>query len=184
MCRAECLKLSGFVATWLCCALPPASAAPTVWTGLTFDFVNTPENPAQDVITPNVILARGTTSGLYNAATETFYSNDVSPASTLWATEFNNDPGITISAGNWEALKFTDWRTAFGGPINLASDILDNDAVLYLETDDIYLDIRFLEWGQGRGSGGSFHYLRSEPVPEPAAMVSFAVAERRRRTNP
>jgi hypothetical protein len=188
--RAECLILSSFVATWLCYALPPANAAPTVWTGLTFDFANTFASPAQDMITPNVILARASTSGLFNAATESFYSVDVSPASTLWATEFNNDPGVTISANNWEALTFTDWRTAYGGANSLASDILDNNAVLYLETDDIYLDIRFLEWGQGHGNGGTFHYLRSEPVPEPASGISAALLasalglRRSRRKNP
>ncbi len=168
---AVCLTLLIHVAV-LCCTAPSvATAAPTVWTGLTYSFASTIDQPAQDEITPNVILVRGNASGIYNAVTELSYLTDVSPQFTLWATEFNNDPGTTIAAGNWANLNFTDWRTAYDGQFYLAGNIVGSDAVVYLEQDDIYLDLRFTAWGQGRGNGGTFSYLRSQAVPEPAAAI-------------
>lgn len=167
----RCLR-SLICTTVLCLSSTSAADEPEVWTGLTYSFASTVESPAEDMITSNVRFARRATHGLYNAASEDFYSNFSSPESTLWATEFNNDPGADISAGNWAELNFTDWQTAYGSVGSLASDITRSDAVVYLELVDVYLDLRFTQWDSARqGGAGGFSYLRAEPVPEPAAWV-------------
>ena len=157
------------------CAAVNGRAA-TVWSGLTTEFAKPafadptlPEN--QDRLTPRVALTRGSSAGLYNAAQEAMYSGSASPADTEWATALNN-PDDTIAAANWPELTFTTWVNAYGGPGQLGVNIVGRDAVVHLITDDIYLDIRFTDWG-GFG-GGSFAYRRA--VPEPSAMILVALA--------
>lgn len=187
----RCLTLSIAIAAWALeiSLTSPASAAPQVWSGLTYSFANTVSVPDEDEITPNVTLARPTTGGLFNAVSESGYAAELSPEYTLWATKFNNPAAPLIAATEWSELNFTDWRTAYGGAGALATNILaaDGNAVVYLTLDDIYLDIKFSKWAQGFGGGGEFAYLRGEPaiVPEPAtwllAASVFAFASRRRR---
>ena len=90
-----------------------------------------------------------------------------SPAGTTWATALNN-PGDTIAATNWAALDFTTWTAAYAN--NISANILNQNAVVHLVSDDVYLDLRFTGF-QGGGSGGGFAYERSTPVPEPAALL-------------
>jgi len=191
--------LVGFVAAAASVLLSASAPAQTVWTGLTYNFTKPPganelDPTYQDAITPNVKLTRGG-SGLYNAASETSYDmiNYISPEHTLWATNIiPANAGETISATNWANLVFTDWRTAYGGANQLKDNIIATNAVVYLTTDDIYLDLQFNSWPGGFGAAGAFSYLRSEPpeVPEPAAglltaagMLGLAI-RRRRRKNP
>ncbi len=66
----------------------------------------------------------------------------------------------TISDGV-SSLTFTTWGVAHtdetgGNPPSL----VNQDMVLHLITDDIYIDIKFLSWSSG-GSGGGFSYERS-----------------------
>ena len=66
----------------------------------------------------------------------------------------------TIAAPNWQNLTFTDWEAAYGNIVGRT--ILSptyRDAVVHLISDDIYLDLRFTDWGQ-LGAGG-FSYIRS-----------------------
>lgn len=158
---------------------PASSAAPVVWSGLTFEFVK-PDFafpfPA-DQITPQVALTRGITQGPYNAAVEDAW-NGSGPLDTRWATDLNN-PGATIAAANHAALAFDSWLNAYGGLAQAGRNIVGRDAVLHLISDDIYLDIRFTAWTQG-GGGGGFAYLRAEPpevIPEPAnaSLVLFGL---------
>lgn len=173
-----------------------ANAEPRVWTGLTKSFSKAagvdPQLPGNyDVITDNVAFSRNSTGGIINVYAETFYV-DSSPADTLWATDLNN-PGVTISATNWQSLVFDAWVEAYGGRFaagaNVVPDGAPRDAVVYLITDDVFLDLRFTAWGVGFGGGGSFSYLRAE-VPEPAAAALFVLgivglaAGQRRRRNP
>jgi hypothetical protein len=182
--RADCLKIS--LQLVLAIGLLPSIAAadPTVWSGLTKSFskagfADSTDAANWDQITPNVALTRAELYGIFNPlAPETSYSSP-SPSGTLWATDLNN-PGKTISATNWADLIFDFWVDAYGGQSQAGNNVVPfadppRDAVLYLIDDDIYLDIRFTEWGQGRGAGGSFAYLRAEPVPEPTAGL-LAVA--------
>ena len=162
-----------------------ASADTNVWSGLTKSFSKAgfadSTNPANwDQLTPNVALTRADTGGIYNPLLESVYGLPASPAGTAWATDLNN-PGKTISATNWADLNFDIWVDAYGGQFQAGNNVVPfadppRDAVLYLIDEDIYLDIRFTEWGQGRGAGGSFAYLRAEPVPEPTAGLLAVVA--------
>lgn len=188
----RCLTLSiVVVALALSTALSHvALAAPAVWSGFTHSFAHTLAAPDQDDITPHVTITRQATGGLYNAVSESAYALDVSPKNTLWATTYNNPGAPLIAATEWSELNFTDWRTAYGGAGTLATNILaaNGNAVVYLQLDDVYLDLKFTNWAAGFSGGGEFAYLRGEPaiVPEPATMLLAATglltfATRRRR---
>jgi PEP-CTERM motif len=143
-----------------------ATAAPTVWSGLTHSFtkpdgVDGTQSQFQDHITPNVYLARGYSQGLYNAATEPNYLDLTSPEFTAWATDLNN-PTETIAATNYGALTFDPWATAYNHQVG--DTIVGRSAVLYLVLDNIYLDIQFTSWANPHlGGQGGFSYLRAEP---------------------
>ncbi len=146
-----------------------ASAEPLVYTGHTFSFAKeafadpyASEN--QDVILGDIAISRGNTLGIFNAAVEDAYVVNFSPAGTAWAFK-NNNPVETLAASNWAALVFEDWQTATGGQGGGPPATVDQDAVLHLIDQDIYLDIRFIAWGIGTGAGGSFAYERAEITP-------------------
>jgi hypothetical protein len=135
-----------------------------------------PTLPAnQDRITDNVWLTRGTNQGLFNARVETGYV-DISPADTEWATALMSaNAGESIAASNWQDLAFDDWITAYGGmgTGSLPANLLANNAVVHLITDDIYLDLRFTSWS---GGGGSFSYERAAAIPEPTSAIVLLMA--------
>ena len=130
-------------------------------------YADPSEAANQDAITAAVALTRGNNQGLYNAVLETSFLRYTSPADTEWAFAADN-PTEELSATNYAKLQFDDWTTAHGGS---PPSTLGQNAVLHLISEDIYLDIRFTEWGSG-GSGGSFAYLRSAaPIPEPSTAL-------------
>jgi hypothetical protein len=146
-----------------------AAAAPIVWSGLTTTFTKTNgANPLlianQDVITPGVKLTRGSSQGMFNAASQSAYDKPTfaAPSGTAWATALNN-PGKTIAATNFAALTFNTWRGAYAN--HVGPNIVNRDAVVHLLAEDIYLDLRFTAW-TGGGGGGGFSYLRSS-APSP-----------------
>jgi hypothetical protein len=188
----RCLTLSIAVAALALSTVlsPIALAAPEVWSGYTYSFAHTVAAPDQDEITPNVTIARQVTGGIYNALSESAYALDVSPKHTLWATTYNNPSAPLIAATEWPTLTFTDWRTAYGGAANLATNILNGNAVVYLPLDNVYLDLKFTKWAAGFSGGGEFSYLRGESanVPEPATvllagagLLAFAARRRQRK---
>jgi hypothetical protein len=142
------------------------TTAQTVWSGLTKSFTkNAGSDPTlpqnQDSLTADVILTRGPSGGgLYNIAAEGFYSMNISPALTAWATDLNN-PGKTITATNWQNLAFIDWIDAYGGSHSAGGSIASRNAVVRLTSDNVYLDLRFTSWESG--GGGGYTYLRAEP---------------------
>jgi hypothetical protein len=132
----------------------PQIAAPgaTIWDGPMIDFTkvdNTDPNQEanQDRITDNVWITRGLGGGqIFNIKTETAADKQVSPAGTLWAL------GVLEEI---EGLSFQPFRTAIGKP----RQAVDQDMVMYLVEDDIYLQVRLTSWSsQGRGG---FSYMRS-----------------------
>ena len=132
-----------------------ASAA-QVWTGplTTFTLLSgadptLPEN--QDRITPNVWITRGLNMGIYNAKTESGYTRFSSPADTEWAYG---------TLANYASLAYTNWAGCSG---NNPRSMVGQDAVVHLISDDIYLSVRFTDWGVQ--SAGGFSYLRSTPAP-------------------
>jgi hypothetical protein len=149
-------------------------ASPTVWTGPTITFTKNTSLPALDPanldhLTDNVILARDTSEGMFNKATEANYVRFSSPDDTEWATAVNN-PTATISATNYAALSFTTWAAAYGGPgFELSQHITTDNAVVHLITDDVYLDLKFTQFD----SSGLFAYQRSTPAAAPTPTGDY-----------
>ena len=161
-----------FHALLACVALVTTATGQTVWSGLTYEFMKPddgePTDPLnQDRISANVILTRDSTQGIFNIAKENSYDRTefLSPLDTLWATDLiESNDGKSIVASNWEALEFKPWREAYGGSVLF--NLVDLPAVLYLVTDNVYLDIQFTSWTSS--FGGGFSYLRGEgEIPPP-----------------
>ena len=139
----------------------------------------------QDRITGNVWITRGATQGIFNFVTESAYNieistgatDHVSPQGTEWAfSSLNGNPTFAYGTGaaNHASYVFSDWETAAqGGGPPFPSNLTNNAAVLHLIPDDIYVDLKFTDWGVGSGAGGSFVYTRA--VPEPATLSLLAL---------
>jgi hypothetical protein len=159
-------------------AIVNTSLAATVWTGPSITFVK-PAGAStilsnQDKLTASVILSRNTSNGMINVASPADVAafNAASPTGTTWATNIIlANAGQNITATNYAALTFDTWTIAYNTPGmsgTLNANIISHDAVVHLVADDIYLNLHFTSF-QGGGSGGAFTYVRSTPVPEPAA---------------
>jgi len=160
---------------FLCCSLmlclliscgdeEPAGTDPTVtepdpdettfniWSGSSMTFTNPDDaDPTlednQDRITDNVWLTRDKTGQIFNIKKESSPDKSTSPVDTEWAK------GTTASISS---LDFKPFRDALGKP----KELMDQDLVLRLVTDDIYLDIKFTAWSEGKEKAG-FSYTRS-----------------------
>lgn len=153
--------------------------AEIVYSGYDYSFsyagagdINDPAN--QDRITDNVWITRGETRGIFNIAQEPSYqgsgSSSPSPVGTLWALG---------NTSNYDSLTYATWvETHEQFPLGL----LFQEVVVYLEDDDIYIDLMFTSWESG--GGGGFSYVRSN-VPTPGSGMLLAIggtiAMRRRR---
>ncbi len=107
----------------------------------------------QDRITDNVWITRQNTSGIFNIAVETSNTDACSsaaPADTEWAYGSTED----ISS-----LTFQSLGSLIG--CNFQNIVDDQNMVLHLITDDIYIDLKFISWSSGSGGGGGFSYERS-----------------------
>lgn len=142
-------------------------AMPVVWTGFDFEFTRPPGINAthpqyRDVIAPSVAFARGASAGLFNITAESGFSA-TSPAGTRWATNLIlGNATLTIAATNWQQLNFSDWNSAYGGSGNLLQNIASRNAVVHVVAEDVYFDIRFITWENGRTGGmGGFSYERA-----------------------
>jgi len=127
--------------------------AQTIWTGTTTTFtkVNNADwtlEANQDRITNNVWITRANNGGIFNIVTEADYTGSSSPADTEWAI------GTTANIGS---LTFQNWEDTSGSN---PPSLVNQDMVVHLITEDIYIDIKFLSWSSG-GSGGGFSYERS-----------------------
>jgi hypothetical protein len=138
---------------------PTMSRGSEIWTGppITFEktaHAGTSDPSQQDRITDNVWITRDTSRGIFNAAAEDFYTNNLSPVDTEWAVGTTSDLG---------SLTFASWEDTIGlsSPIGGPPSSVGVDMVLHLITDDIYIDLEFLTWGVGPGAGGAFSYERS-----------------------
>ena len=127
--------------------------AQTTWTGATTTFIKA--NYAdwtlatnQDRITDNVWITRANNQGIFNIVTESSYTDFSSPADTEWAI------GTTANIGS---LTFQNWKDTSGSE---PPSLVNQDMVVHLISDDIYIDIKFTSWQSG-GAGGGFTYERS-----------------------
>ncbi len=125
----------------------------TIWTGPTITF--TKANSAnwtlaanQDQITSNVWITRANNQGIFNIVTEPTYTDFFSPADTEWAIGTTADIG-SLNFQNWEDTSDSEPPT-----------LVNQNMVVHLITDDIYIDIKFTSWQSG-GAGGGFSYERS-----------------------
>ncbi|MFW6223051.1 MAG: hypothetical protein ACOC3T_05520 [Bacteroidota bacterium] len=125
----------------------------TVWQGpkITFtkeNYADWTQEANQDRITDNVWITRKDKKGIFNIVTETSYSDFVSPADTEWAI------GTTAEISD---LTFLSWEDASGSE---PPALVNQDMVVHLIKDNLYMDIKFTSWQSG-GQGGGFSYERS-----------------------
>ena len=149
----------------------PAIQAATVWAGPIMTFAKAPfadwtQSANQDRITANVWITRANSAGPFNASMEAGFAHFFSPADTEWASGELADYS-TLTYTNWDA-----W--AAHSPPNS----VNQDAVVHLISDDIYLALTFRSWSSA-GSGGGFSYDRSTPgsgppPPPPAPTITDA----------
>lgn len=166
------MKLSGCAAAFAMCG---AASGQMIWSGYDFsfekpDFADFTLAQNQDRITDSVWITRGNAQGIFNIAVEPGY-NSSSPAGTLWA--FGR-------AADYQSLTFDTWVATISSQPPL---MVDQDMVMHLVAEDIYIDVRFTSWTIGGGSGGGFAYVRGVPAPGAVGVLSLAgcVALRRRR---
>ena len=104
----------------------------------------------QDRITDNVWLTRKNIRGIYNIAQENGFSHlNGSPIDTEWAF------GTTAE---YDQLFYEPWSSAIDSMVNL---MIGEDMVIHLITDDIYIDIKVLDWGITQAGGGYMLYERA-----------------------
>ncbi|MEM9897515.1 MAG: hypothetical protein AAF789_14230 [Bacteroidota bacterium] len=104
----------------------------------------------QDRITSKVWITRANSGSIYNAVSETQAGD--TPAGTEWAY------GTTAEL---DALTFNTFQATHG---NSSPSVVGKDMVLHLIEEDIYIDIKFSQWGRkSQAGGGSFAYTRSTP---------------------
>ena len=102
----------------------------------------------QDKITSKVWLTRANDGGqIYNSVSESNANKSSSPAGTKWAEGSINDI---------DNLTFSTLRGTFSKPKN----IVGKQVVLWLTEENIYIDIVFTSWSEGKNKGG-FSYERS-----------------------
>lgn len=126
----------------------------TIWKGEKQFFQKQPNTDPnleenQDRITDNIWISRGINGGhIYNVRQETQMTRAISPKDTEWAEgqieEINS-------------LEFKPFRDAVGVPQN----VVNNTYVLHLISEDIYMEVTFFSWSQGKI--GEFSYERSTP---------------------
>ncbi len=136
---------------------------PTIWSKddstLIFtksDYADWTQSANQDRITDNLWLTRQDNRGLFNYADEVEYDSDISPSGTQWA--------LGTTAG-LDTLTFGTWADIHDGS---PPDLVGEDMVMYIQGDNLYLDINFSSWTES-DAGGGFSYTRSKG-PEPVGI--------------
>ncbi|MEQ8525225.1 FG-GAP-like repeat-containing protein [Gracilimonas sp.] len=140
---------------------------PTIWSKndstLTFtkaNFADWTQAANQDRITDNVWLTRQDEQGLFNYADETGWNGgDISPSGTQWA--FGN-------TDNLGTLTFDTWQYTILDSLGYdLPSMVGLEMVVYIESDNLYLDLTFDSW-TSNGNGGGFSYTRAKgPAPTP-----------------
>ena len=155
------------------CLLASAITAQIEWTGPMItvtktDFADWTLEENQDRITPNVWLTRANSRGLFNIASETEFDDIdyTSPAGTLWANGSIADGVGTLIFQSWDSTN------------DQGAPVLNQNQVLFLVDDNIYIDFVITAWTQGNGDGvppgGGFTYMRSTDTNANIATIDAA----------
>ena len=124
----------------------------TIWSGPTVTFTKAPSTDPtleenQDRITDQVWIARGDSGQFLNVVIENQAKKNDSPVGTLWAK------GTTADFDN---LVFDKFRATVVKPKN----VVGQELVMLLVEDNIAIDVKITNWGDG-ASGAGFTYERS-----------------------
>lgn len=142
--------------------------AQTIWTGPNITFTkdtlaNWMLEENQDRLTDSVWITRANNKGIFNIVSETGFEGNgddnfgSSPLGTEWAFGRTSDGVENLTFTTWiEATTILDVDQLANPPL-----LVDEEMVLHLIADDIYLDIKFLSWGQAGEGGGAFTYERA-----------------------
>ena len=152
-----CLRGAVFILTAL--ALP-SSQATTVWTGPTINFTQTSTLRSDVIVAGKVVLTRGSRDVLYNTAAGETSAGAASPADTRWAFG---------ALTNYSKLSYQTLSSLRNG--NLGARILNQAMVMHLVNEDIYLSVKFTDWGEHLAGG--FAYARSTAAVAVAPTVSI-----------
>ncbi len=117
------------------------------------------ELPYMDMISPDVVITRGSDGPIFNAALEDEFIWGQSPTNTLWTYGPTADVEQELEYRNFDAVVGSQERRELPG----------QTMSVFLPEEDLYFDIEWLSWSQGHDSGGNrgFSYLRREvPAPE------------------
>ena len=110
------------------------------------DSADPTDESNQDRITDNVWITRANSGGqIFNIVSETSATSDSSPAGTEWAQGSFDDI---------DTLTFTSFRNAC--PNQKPKDVVGVPMVLHLTAEDIYIEVEFTSWSQGKQGGFSY----------------------------
>jgi hypothetical protein len=112
----------------------------------------------QDRMSDSVWLTRASSQSLYNIRKESAYQTGA-PMGTMWAF------GTTDS---FSVLTYKSFVALNG---NNPQSLIGKDLVLRLVAENVYLDIKFLSWGNG-ASGAGFSYVRADGIL-PVELTAF-----------
>jgi len=147
---------------------PLAHADPTLWTGPTIIFTQfspTPSVTSDTVLAGKVVLTRGINKVLYNAAPgsgDSYPPGANSPTDTEWA--FGTIANYA-SIKPYHSLEYLRDNPFTG---NFAQVLTNRPMVMHIISDDIYLSVKFINWGSG--FSGGFTYQRSTPSAPPPTV--------------
>ena len=135
--------------------------AQTEWTEPITTFINA--NTAdwtlafnQDRITSNVWITRANNQSLFNISDNT----DTTSGDCSFSSPFDTEWSFVTIADGVNTLTFVTFLGSNFADCAPPSSVINQNAVLHLITDDIYIDIKFLSWSSG-DSGGGISYERS-----------------------
>ena len=110
------------------------------------DSADPTDESNQDRITDNVWITRANSGGqIFNIVSETSATSGSSPAGTEWAQGSFDD---------LDTLTFTSFRNAC--PNQKPKDVVGVPMVLHLTAEDIYIEVEFTSWSQGKQGGFSY----------------------------
>lgn len=107
-------------------------------------------------MTDNVWITRAASQGIFNIKQEPAFVHFSSPKDTEWANG---------TLANYASLTYQNWNTWAKGVNPNPPSTVGVDAVVHLISDDIYVGIKFMSWGEG--GVGLFSYQRTTPAAAP-----------------